>query len=170
MAEQIRLPYCPHCGKKSFNAGRFKPWYCQSCDFKIYPNVAAAAAVFIFDDKNRILFIERGHDPGKGKLGLPGGFLDPGETAETGIAREILEEVGITVSNITYLSSFPNNYQWGGIHYDTIDLFYTARLTSKNITIDGDEVAAVKWKLRSEVENHELAFPSFIQALNCLDS
>lgn len=169
MVNQIELPYCPHCGEQTFTAGPFKPWQCSSCDFKIYPNVAAAAAVFILDNEDRILFIERGREPGKGKLGLPGGFLDAGETAEEGMIREIKEEVGLSVTDMQYLSSFPNHYHWGGIHYDTIDLFYTARATTHETNLDPVEVAGVQWIKKEAVRLEDLAFPSFIRALQTLD-
>ncbi|MCZ6674831.1 MAG: NUDIX domain-containing protein [Verrucomicrobia bacterium] len=168
MPEFIDLPFCPHCGNRTFNSGPFKPWICDSCNFRLYPNVASAAAVFIYDEESRILFTERAHEPSLGKLGLPGGFLDAGETAESGILREIREEVGIPVTNLIYLGSFPNKYFYGGIHYDTLDLFFTARALSKEVKIDPTEVAAVHWKHRENIQEEDLAFPSFIQALGVL--
>lgn len=168
MPDLIQLPYCPHCGEQAFQSGCFKPWFCQSCDFKLYPNVASAAAVFVQDEQNRVLFVERAHDPGKGKLGLPGGFLDPGETAEMGLLREIKEEVGVSVKDLKYLCSFSNNYVFGGINYDTLDLFYTATAEDKNITMDPREVAAVHWKPPEFINQQDLAFPSFKNAIECL--
>ncbi|MCB1124727.1 MAG: NUDIX domain-containing protein, partial [Verrucomicrobiae bacterium] len=115
MHETIELPFCPRCGAKSFKNGAFKPWFCESCGFKLYSNVATAAGVFILDEENRVLLNQRAHDPQCGKLGLPGGFLDPQETAEEAVVREVREEVGLEIQDLTYLASFPNQYFYGGI-------------------------------------------------------
>jgi NADH pyrophosphatase NudC (nudix superfamily) len=168
MPEIIELPYCPRCGNRSFKSGAFKPWLCQSCDFKLYPNVATAAGVFIFDEHSQVLFNERAHNPGKGKLGLPGGFLDPGETAEAAVIREIDEEVGLLVKDLTYLGSFPNQYFYGGILYDTLDMFFTAEAVTKKVTLDPAEVSSVQWRKPDSVSQEELAFPSYVQALKAL--
>ena len=164
MAETISLPYCPRCGEKSFHAGDFKPWHCSSCDFKFYPNIAAAAGVFVFDQEGRILMTERAHEPRQGKLGLPGGFLEADETAEAGLAREVEEEVGIQITDLKYLCSAPNRYAFGGIVYNTLDLFYTATAVSKSTEIDPAEVVAVHWKQLEDIQTEELAFQSFQHA------
>lgn len=162
------LPFCPHCGNKTFHAGTFKPWYCTHCDFKYYPNIASAAGVFILDDHGRILMTERAHDPAKGKLGLPGGFLERGETAEEGLIREVEEEVGIAIEDLEYLCSSPNKYDFQGIVYDTLDLFYTARAATTETTLDDEEVAAVHWKKVEEIRTEDLAFQSFHHAFAVL--
>jgi NAD+ diphosphatase len=168
MPDPIELPYCPHCGKRSFKSGRFKPWSCASCGFQMYPNIASAAAVFILNSEGRILFTERAKDPGKGRLGLPGGFLDAGESAESGVLREVREEVGLKLSRIQYLVSLPNEYFYGGLHYDTIDLFYKAETAINEVTLDPSEITRVYWKFAGEVEKQSLAFPSYYEALKLL--
>ena len=168
MPEKKSLPYCPHCGAKSFHAGSFKPWYCSTCDFKLYPNIASAAGVFVLDDEGRVLLTERAHEPSIGKLGLPGGFLERGETAEDGLIREVEEEVGLPIKKLKYLCSAPNSYAFGGIDYDTLDLFYTAYAVSKETKIDPTEVAAVHWKYPEEIKLEDLAFKSFHHAFKIL--
>lgn len=168
MPETIELPYCPHCGEPAFQNGPFKPWSCGRCGFKLYPNVAAAAGVFILDDEDRILFNQRAHEPGRGKLGLPGGFLDPRETAEEAVVREAREEVGLPVFDLRYLGSFPNQYFYGGVLYDTLDLFFTGRAAHKDVTLDPAEVSAVFWRKPEAVRENEMAFPSYFRALNAL--
>ena len=168
MPDLIELPYCPHCGAKSFKSGPFKPWHCESCGFLLYPNIASAVGVFIVDEGNQVLFTERAHEPSQGKLGIPGGFLDAGEKAETGVEREIFEEIGLKVNDLHYLCSFPNKYFYGGILYDTLDIFYTARAAKKEFTLDSKEVAAVQWRDPKTIIAEEMAFPSFWKALEVL--
>jgi len=168
MRNTTELPFCPRCGAKTFNSGPFKPWFCKSCDFKIYPNVAAAAGVFIFNTNNEVLFNKRAHDPGIGKLGLPGGFIDANETAEESVHREVKEEVGLEIAELKYLCSCPNQYFYGGINYNTMDIFYTAKALTETIEIDPNEVAAVYWRVPQAVSPEAMAFPSYRHALNVL--
>ena len=60
-----------------------------------WPRVAASAAIF---RGQRVLIAERGHDPRQGYWSLPGGKIEPGETAAAAAAREIREETGLDVS------------------------------------------------------------------------
>ncbi|MDA0350486.1 MAG: NUDIX domain-containing protein [Verrucomicrobia bacterium] len=168
MRDSIELPFCPRCGAKTFDSGSFKPWLCNSCDFKFYPNVAAAAGVFILNDDNEVLFNLRAHDPGKGKLGLPGGFIDANESAEDGVHREVKEEVGLVIDELKYICSFPNQYFYGGICYNTLDLFYTAKACSEIIETDPTEVSATYWRNPHTVSPDDMAFPSYRHALKVL--
>jgi 8-oxo-dGTP diphosphatase len=51
----------------------------------------------IFDPAGRLLLIRRGHEPGAGLWSLPGGRIEPGETREQAVVREVLEETGLRV-------------------------------------------------------------------------
>ncbi|MFT5188397.1 MAG: NAD+ diphosphatase [Verrucomicrobiales bacterium] len=73
-----------------------------------------------------MLFIRRERDPGKGKLGLPGGFVDVGESGEEAARREVEEELGLQIGELTYVMSHPNTYAFGGVVYQLVDFFYTA--------------------------------------------
>ena len=58
------------------------------------PQVAVGA--FVFDERGRVLLIERGRPPGEGLWTVPGGKLEPGETLVQAVAREVREETGLT--------------------------------------------------------------------------
>jgi ADP-ribose pyrophosphatase YjhB (NUDIX family) len=57
------------------------------------PQVAVGA--FVFDDRGRVLLVERDHPPGQGRWTVPGGKLEPGETLAQAVAREVREETGL---------------------------------------------------------------------------
>lgn len=52
----------------------------------------------MYDEQHRLLLIRRGYDPGAGLWSIPGGRVEPGETDPEAVAREVLEETGLTVS------------------------------------------------------------------------
>ena len=72
---------CPACGSSDIVFDDDKKLICWQCAFTYYHNVAAAVAAILEYD-NKIVLIKRAKEPGKGKLDLPGGFVDPKESAE----------------------------------------------------------------------------------------
>jgi ADP-ribose pyrophosphatase YjhB (NUDIX family) len=94
---------------------------CEACGFELYMNPAAAVAGVIVDERGRMVVTVRGKEPGKGLWDLPGGFVDPGETVEEALQREVREEVGLEATAMRYLGSWPNVYEYGGIRYRTLD-------------------------------------------------
>jgi ADP-ribose pyrophosphatase YjhB (NUDIX family) len=135
---------------------------CEDCGFAYYHNIAAAVAiVFTFEDK--VLFTVRNVDPDKGKWDLPGGFIDPNETAEEAACREIKEELGIEIStsDLKYITTSPNNYLYKNVPYRTMDIFYECPLKSDVMTINAeDEIQELIWVKRSEIELNQIGFVS----------
>ncbi len=71
------------------------------------PMVTVDAAVFTFsDDKAKVLLINRGNEPFKGKWALPGGFVDMDEELEDAIVRELTEETGLTSVRLEQMRTF----------------------------------------------------------------
>jgi ADP-ribose pyrophosphatase len=118
------------------------------------------------DAQRQVLLLVRGKDPGKGKYGLPGGFVDPGETAEQALAREVQEEIGLTVRSQTYLTSFPNQYVFGGFTLPVTDLFFVMEVKSFDPirTVDG-EITAWHFCHPGRRELNRMAFESNRRAL-----
>ena len=88
---------------------------CGACGFELYLNVAAAVAGVIVDEQGRMVVLVRGKEPGQGKWDLPGGFVDPEETAEEALRREVREEIGLEVTSLSYLGQWPNVYEYAGV-------------------------------------------------------
>ncbi|WP_288376548.1 NUDIX domain-containing protein [Chryseobacterium culicis] len=156
------LKYCPSCGKESLQWDGEKKWSCRECGFTLYNNVAGAVAVVIRCG-DEIYLTRRNRDPQKGKLDLAGGFVDPKESAEETCKRELFEELqlDINISNLKYLSSLPNIYQYKEIDYNTIDLFYEYRVSEKfEVNLEISEISEAVWIPLQEVNLDDIAFDS----------
>ncbi|MEO0046055.1 MAG: hypothetical protein RL705_1246 [Bacteroidota bacterium] len=154
--------FCPHCASQDFvYINNFK-FNCHSCGFVLYHNIAAAVAiVFTYEDK--VLFTVRNVDPEKGKLDLPGGFIDPGETAAAAACREIKEELGLDIlpSVLKYITTSPNNYLYKNVAYRTMDIIYECSVDSALIEIAAkDEIKELIWIKRSEINLESIGFVS----------
>ncbi|MBQ8502370.1 MAG: NUDIX domain-containing protein [Bacteroides sp.] len=116
--------HCPKCGSAHFEVHNEKSKQCTDCGFIYYFNSSAATVALIVNEKNELLVCRRAKDPAKGTLDLPGGFIDMDETAEEGVAREVMEESGLQVTKAEYLFSLPNLYEYSGFTVHTLDLFF----------------------------------------------
>jgi len=158
------LRFCPDCGQDSFRPTSDKSWRCESCDFVFFQNTAAAVAAIIVC-AGEILFVVRAHEPGAGKLDLPGGFVDSDETVEQALARELHEELGLENVTARYMASFPNTYPYEGIDYQTVDLIYLVELAESPSLRPADDVAGVHWVKVAAVPFEQVAFGSIRQAV-----
>lgn len=154
--------FCPSCASTHFTFPDNRRFLCEDCGFTYYHNIAAAVAlVFTFEDK--ILFTVRNVDPDKGKWDLPGGFIDPNETAEEAACREIREELGLDLqpSDLKYITTAPNNYLYKNVPYRTMDIFYECALPSDGIKVAAeDEIQELVWVKRSEIDLEKIGFVS----------
>ncbi len=130
----------------------------------LYCNPSAATAAILLDDRDRVLLVRRAHEPARGLLAFPGGFVDDGESAEDGLRRELREEIGIEVGALEFLASRPNTYPHGGIVYPTLDLFFLARLPGFEGARPLDGVAGLVVTPIKEVRLDSLAFTSMREA------
>lgn len=166
MTPLSRFRFCPACGA-AHPGPTAVPFRCAACGFLLFANPAAAVGVFIEDDAGRVLFVRRAKDPGRGLLGLPGGFVDVGESAEDALAREVREEVGLRLAAWRFLCSQPNRYEFQGVVYAVLDVFLVARAVAGPAQADPGEVAGMAWLDPRQVPPADLAFPSTRAALAC---
>jgi mutator protein MutT len=120
--------FCPNCGGKNIQNVNMRKWKCESCGFTLYNNVAAAVGLVIQNKNGKVLFEKRAKEPRKGFLALPGGFVDPNETAEEACFRECKEEIGVEPLSVKYIATFPNTYEYKNVLYKTCDIFFEAVL------------------------------------------
>ena len=129
--------YCGRCGYKTQTLQEERAKKCPKCGFMSYPRLSPAVITAVFRD-NKILLAHYAAFPGNMHT-IIAGFVEPGETLEECIRREILEEVGIRVKNIEYFGSqpwpFPNSLMIG----------FTAEYEGGEIAVDGAEISKAGW-------------------------
>jgi ADP-ribose pyrophosphatase YjhB (NUDIX family) len=162
--------FCPACGSRNI-AFDGRSFHCPDCGFVYYHNTAAATGCVI-ESGGLVVFLVRGHEPSRGKLALPGGFVDPGEGAMEGLRRELREEIGWEPSagaDIRLFASFPNVYPFKGIVYNTCDMFFTVEapgLSKKDLHPAQGEVAGIRFLKPGDVKSEDLAFDSTRRAIS----
>src|SRR3712207_6659952 len=105
---------CPKCGARSLNQLSEKEFVCEreDCQFTAFKNAAAAVAAIIELNDDTIIMTRRDREPGKGKLDLPGGFVDADETLEQSLQREVKEELSLQDRKSTRLNSSHANISY----------------------------------------------------------
>ncbi len=160
--------YCPRCGSVHFVEHDASSKRCDDCGFTYYLNPKASVAVFVMDNRSRLLVCRRAFEPCRGMLDLPGGFTECGETAEEAVVRELSEEIGWAPQEMTYLCSYPNIYRYSGFDVHTMDLFYLCKMGDTAQLIASDDVADCFWLSRQEIKTEEFAFQSIRRAVEKL--
>lgn len=156
--------HCPGCGQAGLRFDGVNRYDCPSCGFLFYQNTAAACGA-ILRYQESILLLVRGHDPQKGKLDFPGGFINPGESAEEALRREIHEEIALDVEDLTYFCSAPNRYPYRGVEYATCDLVFVGKLTQLPERLQEGEVAGYELIHPATMDVERIAFPSLRSAM-----
>jgi len=129
--------FCGRCGKPTEHVGYEFSKKCPNCGLTAYPRISPAVIVLI-EHQGKVLLSRSPHFP-KGMYSIQAGFVEPGENLEQAVEREILEEVGIQIKDITYFGSqpwpFPNSLMIG----------FTAKYAGGELTIDNNEIEDAAW-------------------------
>lgn len=137
----MEMNNCRRCGAElsDRNGG-----YACANGHRLYANPAPTAGIFLLTPEGDVLVSVRGIEPGKGGLDTIGGFVDDNESFEQAIEREILEETGLRpnqYSPLTYLTSAPSTYNYGGETRNVLSCFFYATLTANAAPTASDDVA-----------------------------
>ncbi len=152
--------FCPNCATENPDSGAV-PFQCSECGFAQFFGPVAAVGGLICNDQNQLLLVRRARNPGKGKWGLPGGFVDRDESIEQALAREVLEETSLQLVHSQYLMSHPNQYNHRGVVARVIDLFFTCQVDESDpISLAEDELDYHEWVRPTDAHLQQMAFPS----------
>ncbi len=131
--------YCPKCGQQKLTVKHDRAIHCVACGFEYFFNSSGAVIALIYNTKGELLITRRAQEPWKGGLDLPGGFIEPNETAEEATIREIKEELNLDVISMEYLFSNHNQYPYSGLIVHTVDFVFRVTVTDfSNLKVDDD--------------------------------
>lgn len=129
--------YCGRCGTRMLIRKTELAKSCPACGFVSFPRLSPAVIMSIVRGKE-ILLARSPHFP-EGMYSTLAGFVEPGETLEETVTREIREEVDVEISDITYIGSQP----WPFPH--SLMIGFTTRYVAGNIQIDNNEIEDAQW-------------------------
>ncbi len=136
--------FCARCGQPTDVAQAGHVRICPACGAHHFPRTDPAVIMLITDDQDRALLGRQPVWP-EGRFSTLAGFVEPGETLGDAVRREVMEEVGIAVGDVTYAASQP----WPFPSSLMLGFFGTA--LSTDIRVDEDEIAEARWFSRDEV-------------------
>ena len=143
----ISHQFCGGCGTKTALDEKDMMLKCPKCGQVHYPRIAPAIIVAIRKGDKLLMAKHSYHD--NIRYALIAGFVEPGESIEEAVHREVAEEIGIKIKNLKYEKSqswpFPNSLM----------LAFTAEYESGDINVDGDEILKAKWFKKDEIIRYD---------------
>ncbi len=162
-----KFRFCPNCGSAQFKVLDERAKVCPDCGFEFYNNASAAVVALIVDmKKHSLLVCQRAKNPAKGKLDLPGGFVDHNESAEEALVREVKEELNLEVTRQSYLFSLPNVYRYSDFDVHTVDFFYLVEVKSTKPLRPADDVADAAFVKFSDIRKGDFGLDSMRQGID----
>ena len=149
--------FCARCGAPTLSANGGSLRKCSTDGSEHYPRTDGAVIVLVKDDKDRVLLGRQKIWPEK-RFSCFAGFVEPGETFEQTVLREVFEESGIKADEITYLGSQPWPFP------ASIMISFSAIATNPaSAKADGEEIEEIIWLTREEmcaaIANQSLTLP-----------
>lgn len=129
--------YCSRCGTKNESRAKERARECPACGFVSFPRISPAVIVLVERD-GKALLARSGRFP-QGLFSTIAGFVEPGETLEDAVRREVREETGIEVKNIRYFGSQPWPFP------DSLMIGFTAEYAGGEIKVDNKEILDARW-------------------------
>lgn len=139
-----RHPCCARCGAPTAPALGGWTRRCPQDGSEHYPRTDPAVIMAVVDADDRVL-LAHGATWAPGRFSTLAGYVEPGESAEHAVRREVAEETGVQVTDVVYRGSQPWPFP------ASLMLAFTARATSTAITVDAVEVTDARWFGRTEL-------------------
>jgi NAD+ diphosphatase len=147
--------HCPRCGTPTVPAPAGHLTTCPADGTEHFPRLDPAVIMLVTDPDDRCLLARNAAWPAR-RMSVLAGFVEPGESVEQAVAREVYEETAIAVGQIRYLGSqpwpMPRSLMLG---------FQAVAAGGQRIVVDKEEIGEARWfsraELRSSVDEGELA-------------
>jgi NAD+ diphosphatase len=140
-----RHPRCAVCGAATEVAEAGYVRHCPNCGALHHPRTDPVVIMLVTDGE-RALLGRQARWP-RGRYSALAGFVEPGESLEEAVAREVLEEAGVSVCDVQYASSQPWPFP------SSLMLGFYARYTGGDPAPQDDELEDVRWFSRSELSS-----------------
>jgi NAD+ diphosphatase len=137
--------FCGVCGAPTVITHSGSVRKCTGCGIEHFPRTDPAVIMAVTDADDRLLLARNSSWP-QNRASVLAGFVEPGETLEAAVAREVLEEAGLTVTSVQYKGSQP----WPLPR--SLMLGFTATVASPELHLDGAELDWAKWYTRAELK------------------
>lgn len=141
----LQTMYCGRCGSETELKLGERAKICPDCGLVIYPRISPAVIVAIVKDGN--LLLAHNSNFKEGFYSVLAGFMNPAESFEDCVRREVKEEVGLSLKNIKYFGNQPWPYP------DSHMVAFTAEYDYGEIVVDNDEIVTAAWFKPDELPN-----------------
>ncbi len=137
--------FCGCCGTMTRPLSMERGKACPSCGLVVYPRISPAVIVLVTDPATDRVLLARSPRFPEAMYSIIAGFVQPGETIEDAVRREVHEETAIRVRNIRYAGSEPWPFP------DSLMIGFTAEYAGGTVTPDGTEVVSAGWFSRDDL-------------------
>lgn len=167
LAEWRRVTrHCPRCGGVLEPRRGGHELRCTSCGRPQFPRTDPAVIMAVVDDETGEVLLGRQSSWPENRYSTLAGFLEPGESFEDAVRREVLEEVGVEVGRVDYFGNQPWPLP------ASVMIGFVAYATSREIHVDGSEIAHARWFSREDfgraTESGEIAVPQGVSISSSL--
>lgn len=135
--------HCSRCGTPTVPTQGGWLRRCPSDESEHYPRTDPAVIMAVIDADDRLL-LGRGPQWAENRFSVLAGFVEPGESFEAAVAREVAEEVGIAVTDIRYLGNQPWPFP------SSVMIGYTSRALDTRLEVDPHELEEARWVTRDD--------------------
>jgi NAD+ diphosphatase len=139
-----RHRFCANCGAPTEPRGGGHERVCPSCDTHHFPRTDPVVIVRVSDGADALLLGRQASWP-EGRFSVLAGYVEPGETLEEAVRREVLEESGVAVDSVSYVASQPWPFP------SSLMLGFSALAAHGDPAPGDDELAEVRWFDRAEI-------------------
>lgn len=141
----MRHVFCAKCGGKTVNEQAGWRRSCTACGAMHFPRTDPVVIMNVVDPKTGDVLLGRQERFAPGMFSCLAGFVEPGETLEDAVRREVLEEAGISLGKVTYKCSQPWPFP------STLMMGFEGEAMGRDITLDETELVEARWFSREEL-------------------